>query len=94
MWAYGKAHSSRAGARRLTLSHDPQCPLAANKQLGEVRPDGRLLGAGAGLDDLAVGEDNSEAEDVIARDAVLDSVRARRVGPDNPANLQNKQGAV
>ncbi len=73
--------------RRLQAQRDlgdqPERALAADEQPREVVAGARLAGPRARADDLAVGGDHGEAEDVLAHRAVADarSFRTRRWRP-------------
>ncbi len=46
----------------------------------QVEPGLIFMGAAAELDDVAVGQNNFEAEDIIARDPIFQAARAARIG--------------
>ena len=51
---------------------DAERAFGADEEAGEVVAGGGFAGAGAGVDDASVGEDDGEAEDVFAHGAVID----------------------
>src|SRR5262249_54048345 len=67
------------------LGDDAEGALRADDDAGQVVA-GVVLGRAAGLDDLAVGQDDLHAQDVVDRDAVLEGVRPAGVGGDVAAD--------
>ena len=65
---------------------DPERALRPHHQRGEVVAGDALRGGAAELRDAAVGQDDGEAEHVVAGDAVLDAAEAARVGGDVAAD--------
>ena len=86
-----------AGQADRDLGDDPERPLVADDQAGQVVAGVVLLGA-AGLDDRAVGQDQLDPADVVDRHAVLEGVRPARVGrhvaADRAGPLARRVGGV
>src|SRR5690349_3136204 len=57
------------------LGDDAECAFATDDRADKVRPGG-FFNRAADLDDVAIGGDQLDAEDVIHGDAVLERVRA------------------
>lgn len=54
------------------LSDDAEGAFSADEEAGEVVTGGGFAGAGAGVDDASVGEDDGEGEDVFTHGAIAD----------------------
>ena len=78
------ARQSRQLERR--LGDDAERALAADEELPQVQPGVVLLQRTASAKDLAVREDDLEAEDPLAREAVANDLHAARVGGDVAAD--------
>ncbi len=74
------------------LADQAERALRADEQAGEVVARGGLARARAGADDLAVGGDHGEREDVLAHRAVADRGRPGRAGGDHPADRRVRAG--
>lgn len=61
---------------------DAEHAFAADEETGEVEALTVFVAAAAGVDDGAIGEDDLEAEDVVAGDPVFEAARAAGVGGD------------
>ena len=61
------------------LGDDPERPLRPDEQVRQVVAHDVLRVPSAGADDRAIGEHDLEAEDVVARDAVLHAAQPARV---------------
>ena len=98
-----KTREHRAEALRIARQADPdlgddgQRALAADEHADQIEP-GRIFGGTAESDDLALGRDDLEAEDVVDGDAVLERVRAAGVGghvaADGAGALARRIGGV
>jgi len=67
------------------LGNDPQCPLRTDQQTSQVGP--RLVHHfSPHLDNIAVGQDHFEPQNVITGNTVLQTVHAARIGGDITAN--------
>ena len=91
--AHGAKANREAGAVRRQgqqlqggLGDDAQQPLGADKQPVQLEAGLVLVRAPAEAQHRAVGEDDLQAEHVIAGDAVLEAARAAGVGDDVAAN--------
>ncbi len=74
---------------------DPQRPLAAAQQFGEVVADDPLHRLSPRADDVPLGGDDLEAEDVVLGDAVLDAARpAGAFGDVAPEGAELEGGGI
>ena len=81
--AHGLGHQAQDDA-----GDDPERPLGAQEEPGEVVAHHTFHGAGPGLDDLPGGEHHGEPQDIVPGDAVL-----HRHGPAGPGGDVPPDGA-
>src|SRR5205823_10163208 len=74
-----------AGDAHPDLRGDAECALRTHDDASQV-VTGRIFHRAAGLDHLAVGQDELQAQDVVDGDAVLERVRPAGVGRDVAAD--------